>query len=296
MSTATTATIPAIDTTARAIGANFGGVRMLTAHRAGFRAVCISPPAGGNWASNDRAQMRSACEVLGIREGIVPNLRPGFSGRVAQRGELWTLRWELDEKHSLRRFANPCEGGWVDIAGQALVVPFAGCMLIAATATGGDGMLRLATSHAGFRSLADVDKLTGRPERQFESVVYSIASAFKERCNIDSHDVAIECFFGLAPGALVYHYDNENSELHKKFLDYLVGRWGEKVAYETEDAKGKGVVVDPGALFLAQAGPLFKSATRWCDIHTDGPYANTRHTDPSLSGSRRNLGVIIRTR
>ena len=294
MSTATAA-IPAVDATMMAVGANFGRVQMLTAHRAGFRAVCISPPVGGNWASNDRAQMRDACEALGIREGIVPNLRPGFSGRVAERGESWRIG-ELDSTRSLRRFDHPCEGGWIHIAGQALVVPFAGCMLISATATGRDGVSRLVASHAGFRSLVDVDKLTGRPERQSESVVYSIASAFKERCNIDSHDVAIECFFGLAPGALVYHYDNENGELHEKLLDYLVERWGENVAYETEDAKGKGVVVDPGALFLAQARPLFKSAARWCDIHTDGPYANTRHTDPSLSGSRRNLGVIIRTR
>lgn len=289
-----TAAIPTVNTTMRAVGASFGGVRMLMAHRAGFRAVCISPPAGGNWASSDQAQMRDACEALGIRDGIVPNLRPGFSGRVAQRGESWTVE-ELNGGHSLRRFAHPCEGGWVDIAGQALVVPFAGCMLIAATATGTDGTLRLAASHAGFASLVDLDKIEGKGGRQYESVVYSIAAAFKERCDIDSHDVTIECFFGLAPSALIYHYGNKNSELHKKFLDYLVPRWGEEVAYETEDAKGRGVVVDPGALFLAQALPLFKSVVRCCDIEVNGPYANTRHPDPALAGTRRNLGGIIRT-
>ena len=268
---------------------------MLAAERDGFQAVLLGPPEGTNWQTQDDRQMCDVFDVLGIRRGVVPKTVPEFSGRIAEEGEPYVTN-ALDDGRSLVRFSNPCEGGWLCEAEQALTLTLGGCMLIAASGTDQGGARHLAACHAGFHSLVDVGMLEGNPPRRFESVIDSITSAFEHRYHIPTGEIDIECFFGLAPGALIYHYNYPGrGELHKKYMEYLVPRWGPEAAQDIETEQGKAVVVDPGAIFLAQT-QSFKSTARSCDITTNGPFASTRHKDKAIAHARSNFSTIIRTR
>src|SRR3989344_4667874 len=98
-----------------ALRPRFGELELSTAERDGFRAVLISPPAGGNWSNSDRSQLRDAFVALGIRRGIMPNVET-FSGRVAGEAEASELM-TLGDARSFIRFIRPCEGGPLDRAG-----------------------------------------------------------------------------------------------------------------------------------------------------------------------------------